>query len=311
MIKYLRHREIDKSKWDHCISGSVNGIIYAYSWYLDIVSPGWEALAEEDYSSVFPLTWNWKSGILYLFQPYFAQQLGVFTRDHLTEKRVHEFLAAIPEKFRYAEIYLNSFNKADPQAYQVKPRVNLELDLINTYENLRKNYDQNARRNLKKSFESGITIQKKVEPDELITLFRNNYGKKEKNLKFKQYDTLRRLMIHCLKQRTGVITGVRSGDGNLCAAVFFLTDRSRIIYHFAASDTTARENGAMFMLVDSMIKDHAGQACVLDFEGSNDHNVARFYRSFGAVECNYFLITMDRLPWLLQKVLNLKKRFNP
>ena len=183
MIQYLKHPDIDKSKWDDCINRSVNTIIYAHSWYLDIVSPGWDALVEDEYVTLFPLTHNRKFGVSYLFQPYFTQQLGLFTRNHLTEKLVSDFLDSIPRKFRFVEINLNSLNKVDPSLYHTSPRVNLELDMIDTYENLRKNYDQNVKRNLKKAFESSITIQRKVAPDELITLFRENYGSKEKKLK--------------------------------------------------------------------------------------------------------------------------------
>ena len=158
MIKYLKHSGIDKSKWDETVSRSVNGIIYARSWYLDIVSPGWDALVEDDYTAVFPLTHNRKFGVRYLYQPFFTQQLGLFTRDHLTEKLVNEFLQSIPHKFRFAEIHLNSMNKVDPGCYSVEYRINLELDLIDTYENLRRNYDQNAKRNLKKAFDSSDVV---------------------------------------------------------------------------------------------------------------------------------------------------------
>jgi hypothetical protein len=309
MIRYLEHPEIDKTKWDECISHSVNGIIYAQSWYLDIVSPGWNALVGDDYVSLFPLTHGRKFGFSYLFQPYFTQQLGLFTRNHLTENLVHEFLDSIPVKYRFAEIHLNSFNKIDTSVYDASPRINLELDMINNYENLRRNYDQNVKRNLKKAFESSVTVERKVEPDELITLFRENYGRKEKELKFRHYEVLRKLMVFCQKKRIGVILGARLPDGRLCAAGFFLFDRSRIIFHFAASDSGARESGAMFLLIDSFIREHAGQALTLDFEGSNDPNVARFYKSFGAVECNYFKVTIDRLPWIAQKAVYLRKRF--
>jgi hypothetical protein len=308
MIRYLKHIEIDKAKWDECIARSVNGIIYAYSWYLDIVCPGWDALAEDDYSIIFPLTHTRKYYISYLYQPYFTQQLGVFTANHLTEKLVHDFLSSIPRKFRFTEIHLNSFNKVDPAHFNAVPRVNLELDLINTYENLRTNYDQNVKRNLKKAFESSVTIRRKVEPDDLISLFRNNYGRNEKKLTFRNYDILRKLMISSLKRRTGLITGAFLPDGKLCAAAFFLVDRSRIIFHFTASDPAARESGAMFLLIDNFIREHAGQTLTLDFEGSNDPNVARFYRSFGAVECNYFKITINRLPWIAKKAVNFKNR---
>ncbi|MCK4361546.1 MAG: hypothetical protein KAV70_07350, partial [Bacteroidales bacterium] len=81
MIKHLTYQQINKSKWDECIKKSFNGIIYGYSWYLDIVCKHWEALVENDYERVFPLTTGKKFGINYLYQPFFTQQLGVFSKN--------------------------------------------------------------------------------------------------------------------------------------------------------------------------------------------------------------------------------------
>jgi len=54
MIAYLKNDEIDRSRWDDCLA-EIPGIRpYAYSWYLDIMSPGWEALVDDDYCSLFP-----------------------------------------------------------------------------------------------------------------------------------------------------------------------------------------------------------------------------------------------------------------
>ncbi|MBK7430609.1 MAG: hypothetical protein IPI62_06680 [Bacteroidetes bacterium] len=79
MIKHLRHTEINKSKWDNTIKLSPEGIVYAASWYLDIVSPGWEALMDDDYKFIFPLCTRSKFGFSYLYQPHFTQQGGLFS----------------------------------------------------------------------------------------------------------------------------------------------------------------------------------------------------------------------------------------
>lgn len=175
MIQYLHHSVIDKKKWDETISASVNGIIYACSWFLDIVSPGWDALVSGDYESVLPLTHTKKWGIRYLRQPFFTQQLGIFSRTHLTASLSDEFLRNVTDRFRLAEIHLNAFNKVDEGRYRVIRRMNLELDLIPSYESLAGNYSQNTRRNLHKAFENNIELRRKVDPDELITLFRENF----------------------------------------------------------------------------------------------------------------------------------------
>ena len=56
MIQLLKHNEIDKPRWDECIQNSPNGLIYAYSWYLDFISPKWEAMVRGDYEFIMPLT---------------------------------------------------------------------------------------------------------------------------------------------------------------------------------------------------------------------------------------------------------------
>jgi len=309
MIQYLEHKKIDFSKWDQCIHRAVNQRVFAFSWYLDIVSPGWDALVENDYETVFPLTQNCKFGINYLFQPFFTQQLGIFSDCHLTEILVDRFLQAIPRKFSFIQINLNSLNKVDPSRYSVTSRLNYELDLIHPYAKLIQDYNQNTRRNLKKAIEMNLLVQRKVDPDELIALFTENFGKKEGKLKFRNYETLRQLMNYCLKNTFSQITGVYSPADSLCAGIFLLHARDRIIFHFAASNVTARENGAMFLLVDSIIRDNAGKFMIFDFEGSTDLDVARFYKGFGAKEFTYPQITLNRMPRILENTVNFVKKF--
>src|SRR3979490_534895 len=105
-IRYLPNQQIDKSKWDKCIDEAGNGLIYAYSAYLDHMSKQWDALVLNDYESVMPLTWNMKYGIRYLYQPFLCAQLGLFGND-LNSGLLDEFLKAIPAKFQYWDFLLN------------------------------------------------------------------------------------------------------------------------------------------------------------------------------------------------------------
>ena len=79
MIRYLKNHEIDMLKWDNCIAHSFNGNVFGYSWFLDVVSHGWEALVEDNYVRVMPLTTVRKNFITSIHQPDFAQQLGIYS----------------------------------------------------------------------------------------------------------------------------------------------------------------------------------------------------------------------------------------
>jgi hypothetical protein len=261
-----------------------------------------------DYETVLPLPQNRKFGIRYIYQPYFAQQLGVFSREHLTATLVEQFMQSLPSRFSFIHIHLNSMNKIDPGKYTVIPRLNHELDLIPAYETIFSNYNQNTRRNIRKALDQDLSIRRKVDPDELITLFKANYGRNEGSLKFRHYDMLRLLMTYCLKNTFSLTLGAYLPDQTLCAGVFFLRDRERFIYHFAASDKNARENGAMFLLIDNFIKEQAGQPLILDFEGSTDSNVARFYKGFGAKETGFNEILINRLPGKINRLVYFMKK---
>jgi hypothetical protein len=187
-------------------------------------------------------------------------------------------------------------------------RINYELDLASAYHDLTGKYSQNTRRNLRKAEESGIIRTSDADVDELIGLFRENFGRKEGKLKDMQYDTLRRLITYGIEHGSGYILGAKSDPGILSACAFFLSDYKRVYFLFAASAPEARENGAMFFLIDRFIAENAGKDLVLDFEGGNDPNLGRFYQSFGASKVPYPAMKISKLSPLSERGLNLIRK---
>jgi hypothetical protein len=121
-IKYITQQNIDKEKWDACIDLAPNGLIYAYSFYLNKMAKHWDALVLNDYETVMPLTWNKKYGFSYLYQPAFTASLGVFGKNIMPEI-VKKFLDAIPTKYKLVEISLNSGNNITPLQYACKSQL--------------------------------------------------------------------------------------------------------------------------------------------------------------------------------------------
>lgn len=297
MIRFLKHNEIDAGKWDGCIAKSVNGNAYALSWYLDIIHGDWEALVEGDYERVMPLTGNRKYGIRYLFQPYFAQQLGVFSTSKLNPAIVMDFLRAIPPHYRFIDINLNSYNKIDSEEYDIIYNRNHVLDLIYKYEKITENYSTNTKRNLKKSRLNHLTLMKGVKPEEIIRLFRENRGRTLKKWGDKHYFTLSRLMYSSIYKGKGIVYGVFDERNQLCAGAFFVRSNNRLVFLFSGSDESARQNAAMTYLIDGVIFEFTPSRLVLDFEGSNNHDLARFYKGFGAKEIQYPRLRVNKLPF--------------
>lgn len=300
MIRYLKHNEINKKKWDNCIDHSINNIIYAYSWYLDIVCPNWNALIEDDYKSIMPLTAGKKYGIEYLYPPYFAQQLGVFSKEKLPKEKAEEFLNSIPSDYKFIEICLNTNNTFEFSGFQIKKNINLELSLDSSYDSLRKNYSRLTVRNIKKAMKNKVRIQKNIPPSDLISIFRKTRGEEISNLKDKNYKILLNLITTCLERGFAEVWGALTNDNKLCAGVVLFIKNNRAIFIFSATDANAKENGAMFFLIDNFIRNNAGNNTVFDFEGSNLPGVARLYRGFGSKENVYLQVKKNKLPKLVR-----------
>jgi hypothetical protein len=307
LIRYLLHNEIDKDKWDACIQRSFNGNMYARSWYLDIVHKNWEALVEGDYVRVMPLTGNRKWGIHYLYQPFFAQQLGIFSTTILTDEVICRFLEAIPQKYRFVQINLNIHNQAAGKNYRWIANQDYLLDLIGRYARLAAAYSSNTKRNLKKARASGLTLSKGMRPQVLIDLFRAHKGSEIAHWHDNEYRRLQQLMYMASYKHSGMLYGVYTPHNELCAGAFFLKDQKYLVFLFSALNSEARENGAMTFLIDAVIREFSESVLVLDFEGSNQPGLARFYKGFGAQQVTYYSLEINRLSFPVKQVIGLLK----
>ena len=307
MINYLEHNAIDKPKWDALIAECGN--IYAYSWYLDIVHPGWEALVEDDYQSVMPLTGGKKFGVNYLYQPFFVQQLGVFSKSTMTAELTEAFLQAIPSKYRFAEIRLNEGNAFTEGAQGVEYHRNVLLDLNQGYEAIHANYHQNTKRNLAKAESNNLQLVDTVIPYHVVALFRDNRGALLDKWGDAEYGVLTHLAKVAQKRNAAFMLGVsEKGVGQLICAAIFMKTKGRITFLFSGLTEEGKQRQAMTYLLDQVIQQHAHQPITFDFEGSDDDNLARFYLGFGGNETKYPSYCFNKLSPVGKTMLKLWKK---
>ena len=287
-----------------CVMHSAQPMVYAYSWYLDIVSSGWEALVADDYEAVFPLTRNRKFGIKYLHQPFFTQQLGMFSRSKDLKLDVEDFLRALPPKYWYVDICLNETNYPDLRSFNYQALPTYHLDLSSPYNQIYDRYSLKCRQSIRQFVENNVTenfaFAENVDPGVLIHMFREYLGSGLTGLKTGHYQVLETLMLECLEMNLGEIWLLHASNGMPMAGVFFLDSPGRKIYHFAASSKLGRSNNAMFYLLDIFINKHQGQKLILDFEGSAIESIAHFYKGFGARRVLYPSVRMNRLPKMIR-----------
>jgi hypothetical protein len=299
-ISFLLHDQIDRDLWDNCIKNAFNGLAYAESWYLDIVSPGWCALVQGNYNRVMPLPVKKKYGINYIIQPLFTQQLGVFSTQQMDSSVIEDFLISIPSKYLFTHINLNTHNHL---LNPLRNNLNHELDLIDSYDEIKSRYSANLKRNIKKAEKTSLTAVKHVRPEEVIRLFRNDRGREVKSWGEDQYRLLLKLLYTGMHKNRMDTYGVLSSRNEIISAAVFLKSRKSLVFLFSGNSEEGKTTGAMPFLIDKYIEDHAEMHLILDFEGSNNENLARFYRSFGSSPIYYPEFKSARGPKLFQKYL--------
>lgn len=274
-------------------------MIYAFSWYLDTVSPNWDALIYGDYEAVMPLTHKKKYFIHYLYQPFFTQQLGVFFKESLSQNRLKEFITAIPKKFRFIEIQLNEQNQILDDTLPITKRKNYLLDLNRQYEKLTKDYNNGAKRNLKKAKKHQLEL-KTIPFSDVVGFYKLHKASTTKGVKDNDYKRLLDIMDQAYNKKKLLAKGVYTRNNELLACAAFLTHKNRILFLLGTASDLGKEYGAMYQLMDYLIFQFANHKMTLDFEGSEIPGIAQFFKSFGAEKQHYYKLKVNRLPWYLR-----------
>lgn len=299
-IHFVKNKDIDYKKWDQCISGSPFGIAYACSWFLDRICQHWDALIWGDYLYIMPLPNNQKFGIRYIYQPFFTQQLGIFSQLSMGPEIINQFLNAIPNQFRLTDMNLNLGNTLKTMHFSFRHNTTYHLSLKSDFAEIRAAYNSNTRRNIQKALQQNILIKPMSDIEKFLRFSAENLRLKSPEIKSRHYSSLQKVISFALANQSGEIIGAWDSANNLVASVFFVKTNQTVIYLAASSNQVGIEKSAMFLLIDTFIQNNSGRSLTLDFEGSNIPGVARFYAGFGGMPETYYSVHQNRLPKLLR-----------
>lgn len=294
-MRYLSREEINTEKWDALIEKSEDGLVYALSWYLDIIVDEWAAFVweqGEQYVAVFPMPFRHKWGLNYVYPPFFIQQLGLFSIHPIEkEKRLNEVIIQLDKKFSFVELYIHSEYKGGLS------KSNYIRSLMEPYDELVKSYSKNHKRNLKKS--QGLDFVKDIEASEVIKLFRKNRGDQLGTFKSSDYFKFQNLVNKAIQMKFARCVGAHY-EGILLAGAVVFEFKNRVTFLFSGMNAVGKEKAALFYIIDQLIRQKSGQDILFDFEGGSTDSIARFYKGFGAHEEKYTFLKINNLPTLLK-----------
>ncbi len=296
-IRHLKNHQVSVKQWDEWVENSINRRLYASSVFLDIFSPDWDALVIDDGAAFMPLTRNRKYFIRYLFQPIFLQQLGLFFNDPGYAGSLPVFIGKLSEIYPYVDIALNEMNidNSGDLKYTLMDNYLLTLDV--PFQSAADRFNSNTRRNIKKALKAGMDIRTNALPSDVVETFISNQGKMYPNVRKKNYICLRSLLERGIADGFVEIISAHNNKGQLIAAACFIKDFDRYVFYFSANTREGREFGAMFYIIDHFIEKYSESGMELDFNGSMNSDIARFYSGFGAKKKCYPRLKINNLQY--------------
>tara|TARA_Y100000766_G_C18904288_1_gene604984 strand:+ start:759 stop:1655 length:897 start_codon:yes stop_codon:yes gene_type:complete len=290
-MKFLKRNQIKDDKWNECILKSTNGLIYGLTWFLDELTSNWCAFVNEkegSYTAVFPVPFKIKFAVKYVYTPFFIQQLGLFALNYSRQEE-EIAISLMKKKFNFIELNLNY--KAD----EGDVKTNLVLKLNHNYSEIQSCYSNNHFRNLKKANKYGLKLKKETLPEQIVSLFKSDRGLSLETYSSLDYQNLLNLCSKARLENRLITLGVTLNSVLICGGVF-MKFKNRIIFLFSGNSKQGKDSGALFFLLDSIIKMYANSGFILDLEGSQNQGLNRFYKGFGAYEENYRFLKINNLP---------------
>lgn len=286
-IHLYQNSQIDKTQWDHHIDQCANSLIYAHSYYLDHMCPGWCALIGQDNQYFMPVPLRRKTGITYCYQPLFTQQLGIFFKNNIDGRIIDAFLRKAENISRDIRLHFNFANPIDT----AEKRCNLIVDLHNPFEEISSRF----RKDLITKPRSLNLKYAASEIKEVFGFYEQFILSKNEIISRSQFQSFQKLVIFLQGNDQASARKVISPEGKTLSAALFLNDHKRIYYMMAANTPEGKRSNANALLLYEAIREFSGQNKIFDFEGSEIPGVRFFFEKYGPQNQPYYYYRKSRL----------------
>jgi hypothetical protein len=294
-IRLVTREDVNEDRWNELINKSQYFRHYYLTYFLDAATHGWSAIICDDYEWVWPLPTK-RFPVKQIIQPLLAQQLGPFPPDKVGKEDVSNICGKLSLDYWRLNFKLHDKVKIDLPSIS---HINIELQLNKPYEELSKAYNRNVQSNLKKARHTYLKISESSDyVNDLVDMFKSGKGKGIRELDHAFYETVKAI-YEAFESRKQAQTWIARLDGQIVAGAMVFHSNDRLLLFFTASSQKSRSCGAMHAIIDAIIEHWAEKAQIFDFEGSDDPNLAFFYKSFGGVEEIYLQYkTKWKIPFL-------------
>lgn len=319
-LTVLHSDEIIQEEWDDFILQSREGNLFATYTYLQGCERAWKATVlydkEGNYRAVMPFQIRKKYGITYIYQDPFSRELGIFTKEQLSQREYTGLCRTTFESCRYvAKYHFNVDNDADLQQNsflnkgELTPIYTYHLELNQPYQCIQKNYRKDRKYSIRRAKRYPQHIYQSADISPALEIFTAHTFYRIPGLAAYQISLKEKLFKNLFEQKMVDINYVTFNEKPIAAALVAKYKR-KVICLFTSNTKQAFELRSASLLLDYIIKSYAGQKLVFDFKGGGVDSLDNFFQSFGAKRKIVYTYKQNNFPFLIRWLMEIRKKYS-
>jgi hypothetical protein len=285
--------------------------IFFQPWWLDAACCNgyWVPYVHEESSTVWPVYYTRKWGILYCTVPPLTPRLGWKSAG----KTRPSILINDPIETLYSLQHLDNEQFISDwfiqKNYQITPKSYFTLDQPITLATALQTLRPTARQRLKKAM-LNFEVEQEVEVSNLHQMSIRSLARHgiKNTLDIHQ---LERIVAAITAHQSGLILTARNKQGQLVASAFFIWDSATVYYTLGGFDERIPHNGAPRLLIWEGIKIASEQGKSFEFGGGSDLGVGDAFISMGGQRGSYIRAVRYKFGWIKQVITRAKKVYAP
>lgn len=311
-------RNLEKNEyemWNEFVDRSPQGSLFAKSFWLDAVGINYSILGCFDKGDKlvagFPITESKKG---YLTMPKLTQTLGIVLSDFSEMKYVKKiskekdiimsFADNFPKFKNFNFGFHYNFTNWMPfmwKGYKQQSRYTYVIEDIQNIEKVRGEFADNTKSVIAKSVRNNLKVIDNLTLTDMYSMLQKTFERQNMHVPF-DFDWFKNFDEIINKNNARKMLFTVDEQGNLHAALYLVYDKNSAYYLLGGADPEFRSSGAMYLNIFEAIKYSASFTNKFDFEGSVVPQIESMFRSFGAIQKQYFTISKNN-----SILLNLKE----
>jgi Acetyltransferase (GNAT) domain len=279
--------------------------LFQQPWWLDAVAPGgWSAarvLRDGELVGYLPYLTNGFPGFRFSTQPVLTPALGPWVRPTSDDYRhalghehevVGELLAALPRFDYVLQRCSPTFTNGLPfvwAGFDVRVGYTYRLAELDDLDRVWNGFATQRQRAVRKA-QRTLEIVEETELDAVLRLGDVPFHRARMRVPYER-DTVRRIDAACRAHDASSLLIARDADGEARAALYVVHDEHATYYLLGGQDEIGRASGATTLLLWEAIRRAAARRTLFDFYGSRVESIERFFRSFGARQTPYLVVS--------------------